>query len=116
MNTAACDESTAQFMSEALLSHAREIHRYAKTYPSVFESLPAENARQSITKFVKTVSSMIKGMHALMLMAKYKGVTRFCNQEQVDAYIENASEIVADVEAKHREATRIIAAQPAWLN
>lgn len=116
MNTTVCDEATAKFMSEALLNHAREVSRYARTYPEVFESLPVERARDSVAKFIKNVSRMIKEFQALMLMAKYKGVTRFCNREQIEAYVENASEIVADVEKRHRESGNPINAMPALLN
>lgn len=82
-------ESTAQFMGEALLSHAREIHRYAKTF------CPATGANQALgeenrRKFSRIVLRMINEMHALLLMAKYKGVSDSCNIEQIEAYMENA--------------------------
>ena len=99
--TTLCDEPTAMFMSEALLSHAREIHRYARTYPEVFASLPAERAGDSVRKFVRNVIRMVKEMHALMLMAGYKGVARFCNREQVEAYMEASLEAIEQISARH---------------
>lgn len=99
--TTLCDESTAKFMSEALLNHAREIHRYAKTYPEVFAGLSAERAREGGKRFVKNVTRMVKEMHALMLMAGYKGVTRFCNREQVEAHMEAALAAIEGVGAEH---------------
>ena len=112
--TTLCDEPTAMFMSEALLSHAREIHRYARTYPEVFASLPAERARENIRKYVKNVVRMVKEMHALMLMAGYKGVTRFCNREQVEAYMEASLEAVEQVGPEHR--AEVADASPALYN
>ena len=93
-----CDEATAMFMGEALLSHAREIRRYAKTYclPSPANQAIAEGPKR---KFTRTVERMINEMHALMLMAKYKGASRFCNREQIDAYMEEARAAIAPVAA-----------------
>ena len=33
-------------------------------------------------------------MYALMLMARYKGVSRFCNREQIEAYMDAAADVV----------------------
>ncbi len=93
-----CDEATAKFMGEALLSHAREIHRYAKTFclPTLANQAVSEGNRR---RFSRTVERMINEMHALMLMAKYKGASRFCNREQIDAYMDGARAAVAPVAA-----------------
>ncbi|MCC8180386.1 MAG: hypothetical protein LIP23_05695, partial [Planctomycetes bacterium] len=87
-----CDEDTAVFMSQALLNHAKEIYRYAKTYRQPFDaSVPPTQAADNLKKkYHSTVKRMIEGMNALMLMANYKGISRFCNQEQIEAYIEMA--------------------------
>ena len=85
-----CDENTARFMSESLLNHAREIHRYARTYPGVIAALPAGEAAEARDRFVKNVGRMADEMEALMLMARYGGVSRCCNREQVEAHIDGA--------------------------
>ena len=84
-----CDEAEARFMSESLLGHAREICRYAKTYcaPSLANMMVEEKHRE---KFARTVERMITEMRSLMLMAGVKGVARFCNREQIEAYIDEA--------------------------
>lgn len=88
-----CDETTARVMGEALLNHAREICRYACTYSETIHSVPSkEEAHRK--KFMRNVERMIKEMHALMLMAKHKGISRFCNREQIEAYIDNASRVI----------------------
>ncbi len=116
MNTAVCDESTAKFMSEALMSHAREVARYAKTFPGVFESLPEEKARKTVARYIKSVSRMLNELNALLLMARYKGVSRYCNQEQIEAHMESAEEMLESVVQRHREAGHAIDAMPALLN
>ncbi len=87
MNT--CDEKNAKFMGEALLNHAREICRYAKTYSGpIHPDRPSEERQKR--KFVSTVDRMIREMGTLLLMANYKGVSRYCNREQIEAYIDEA--------------------------
>ncbi len=89
-----CDEKTAKFMAESLLEHAQNIYRYAKTYSQpIYDDRQAESKLKST--FVKTVERMLKEMYALMLMAKYKGISRFCNREQIEAYMEEAEEIIS---------------------
>ncbi len=89
-----CDEASAKFMGEALLSHAREIHRYAKTFclPSLANQAIAEAHKR---KFTRVVERMVNEMHALLLMAKYKGASRFCNREQIEAYMDGARAALA---------------------
>ena len=84
-----CDEPTAKFMGEALLNHAREIHRYARAFclPTPANQAVSEGHKR---RFFRTVERMINEMYALMLMARYKGISRFCNQEQIDAYMAEA--------------------------
>lgn len=95
MNT--CDEDTAKFMGKSLLNHAREIHRYAKAYcePSDANEYIDVGRR---AKFTGHLERMLKEMYALMLMAKYKGVSRFCNREQIEAYINAAADVIAPAE------------------
>ena len=89
-----CDEASAKFMAESLLDHAKEIYRYAKTFcePTLANQAIDENIRK---KFHRTVERMINEMHALMLMAQYKGVSRYCNQEQIEAYMDEARQAIA---------------------
>lgn len=93
----------AQQMSEALLDHAKEIHRYARTFcePSQANMALDEKHRR---KFHNTVERMINEMHALLLMAKYKGVSRFCNCEQIEAYMEESRQCLANP-AEFRQAS-----------
>lgn len=83
-----CNETDAKFMAESLLNHAKEICRYARTYfePGFFNLLPDEKRQ----KFIRTVERMIREMNSLMLLATFKGVHRFCNQEQIEAYMDEA--------------------------
>lgn len=93
MNIEICDEATAKFMSEALLSHAREICRYAVTYSKpLVPGAPNDPAQRE--RFVGRVERMQKEMYALMLMAKYKGISRYCNKEQVEAYMDETTAIL----------------------
>ncbi|MCD8139064.1 MAG: hypothetical protein LUE17_04675 [Planctomycetaceae bacterium] len=89
-----CNEETAKIMGSSLLKHAREIYRYALSYCA--ES-PANEYMddESRTVYRRNLDRMIKEMYALMLMARYKGVSRYCNREQVDAYVEAAYETIA---------------------
>lgn len=95
MNT--CDEDTAKFMAKSLLNHAREIYRYAVTYcePSAANEYIDIERR---VKFTSHLERMLKEMYALMLMAKYKGVSRFCNREQIEAYMNSAADVIAPAE------------------
>lgn len=100
----ACDETTAKVMSDALMKHAKEIQRYARTYcePTLANlSVDAELRR----KFTKTVARMLDGMQALMLLAKYKGVSRFCNVEQIEAYMDEARVAVNSPASVRQSAT-----------
>lgn len=82
-------ESSAQFMGEALLNHARGILRYARTFcqPTGANQAIGEEHRR---KFSHAVLRMVNEMHALLLMARYKGVSGSCNVEQIEAYMEEA--------------------------
>lgn len=89
-----CDEDTAKFMGKSLLKHAKEIYNYAIAYcvPTADnEYIDAE----SRVKFTENLERMLKELYALMLMAKYKGVARFCNREQVEAYMDAAAEVLS---------------------
>ncbi len=114
--TTLCDESTALFISEALLGHAREVNRYVKSYPSILETLPAETVRSTAKTFLKNANRMFKELQALLLMASYKGVSRFCNNEQVDAYMEDTLQVIENIEKDYRESGLEIDAMPALLN
>ncbi|MCC8166169.1 MAG: hypothetical protein LIQ31_08460 [Planctomycetes bacterium] len=88
-----CDEDIAKNVSRSLLNHAREIYRYAKTYcQDSAKDFLDENGRN---KAVRHVDRMLKEMYALMLMARYRGVSRFCNKEQIEAYVDAAQAIVS---------------------
>ncbi len=89
--TTTCDQETAEFMSKALLDHAKEIRRYALTYKEAIFPNPAQDAGRK-EKFAANVQRMISGMYSLMLMAKHKGITRFCNREQIEACMDQATE------------------------
>ena len=88
-----CEDSKAKFMGTALLNHAKDIARYAKTYSEPFfpNIIPVDEQRD---KFIKSVNRMIQEMHALLGMAQNKGIARYCNFEQIEAYIEEAVSIV----------------------
>ena len=88
-----CNEDTAKFMGKSLLKHAREIHRYALTYCEMtVDNQYIDDKRRA--KFVGSLENMIEEMYNLMLMAETKGVSRFCNNEQIEAYMEAAAEII----------------------
>ncbi len=117
INLTNCDEQTALNMSKALFDHAREVNRYARTYPAVFASLKnKDKARESIKSFIKNVTRMIKEMTALMLMARYKGVSRFCNTEQIEAIMEETQQIVDQLEAQRRQEESVIETPHAFYN
>ncbi len=89
-----CDEDTAKYMGKSLLKHAREVRNYALAYCAPTgdnEYIDAE----SRVKYTENLERMLKELYALMLMAKYKGVSRFTNREQIEAYMEAASELLA---------------------
>ena len=88
-----CAEEDARIVSAGLMRHARDIYTYAATFclPSSANLSVAEN-RQA--KFHRTVRRMLKEMHSLLLLARYKGVSRFCNMEQIEAYMEAAGLIL----------------------
>lgn len=98
----ACDEDTAKHMGKSLLKHAREIHRYATTYcePNANNDYLDDKRR---AKFTGNLERMIENMYGLMLLAKYKGVSRYCNREQIEAYMEAAADIVSVPDALDRE-------------
>ena len=89
-----CNVANAKFMAESLLSHAREICRYAKAYcePSYANLMLDEQYR---LKFTRNVDRMIKEMSSLLLLAGNKGVDRFCNREQIEAYMDEARLAIA---------------------
>jgi hypothetical protein len=88
-----CSEETALFMGQSLTNHAREIHRYAQQYCH-----PANNAYMdddTRAQYAGNLERMLNEMYSIMLMANYKGVSRVCNREQIDAHLEAAYEIIA---------------------
>lgn len=94
----ACDENSAQIMGRSLLVHAREVHRYAVSYCASTEANSHLDVRTR-SSFVQNLKRMLKDMGRLMGLARDKGVFRFCNVEQIDAYIEAASDIIHHHEA-----------------
>ncbi|MCD8350942.1 MAG: hypothetical protein LUC93_10075 [Planctomycetaceae bacterium] len=89
-----CSEEKAIFMGSSLLKHAKEIYRYALAYCA--ESAANEwMDDESRALYRRNLDRMIKDMYALMLMARYKGVSRYCNREQIDAYVDAAYETIA---------------------
>ena len=87
-----CDESTAKNVGGSLLKHARAIHNYAMAYcrPTEENEYIDESSRAA---FKANLARMLKEMDGLMLLANYRGVSRFCNKEQIEAYVECAREI-----------------------
>jgi hypothetical protein len=83
------EQDDNQYMAQALLSHAKEIRRYARTFCEATSANQALDEGQK-RKFAKTVDRMVNEMHALMLMAGYKGVAALCNREQIEAYMDEA--------------------------
>ena len=93
-----CDEDTAKYMGKSLLKHAKEVYNYALAYCAP----TADNEyidTESRVKFTMNLERMLKELYALMLMAKYKGVSRFCNREQIEAYMDAASELLVPAQA-----------------
>jgi hypothetical protein len=89
-----CDEDAAKFMSESLLDHARRIYRYAKTYSQpIHPDKVAEKKLKDV--FFNNVERMIKEMYGLMYMARKRGIARFCNNEQIEAYMAEARALVS---------------------
>ncbi|MDR1533492.1 MAG: hypothetical protein LBU64_00100 [Planctomycetota bacterium] len=84
-----CDEIDARIMSKALTGHARDIYRYANAFclPSAANQEVAEGHRE---KFSRIVRRMLDELQALLLLARYKGISRFCNLELIEAYAEGA--------------------------
>ncbi len=97
-----CDEETAKYMGKSLLKHAREIHNYALAY-----CVPTGDNEyidtESRVKYTENLERMLKELYALMLMAKYKGVSRFCNREQIEAYMEAASDLLVPAQAEAQQ-------------
>ena len=88
-----CSEETALFMGQSLTHHARDIYRYARQYCH-----PENNAYMdddTRARYAGNLGRMLDEMYSIMLLARYKGVSRFCNREQIDAYLEAAYEIIA---------------------
>lgn len=87
--TEICDEATARSMAASLLSHAREVNRYAVTYcaNTSDNDYLADDVRAT---FVQNLKRMLKDLQGLMLLASHKGVSRYCNVEQIDAYMDAA--------------------------
>ncbi len=88
-----CSEETALVMGRSLMNHARDIHKYAQQY-----CLPENNAYMDDdmrAQYAKNLGRMLDEMYSIMLLARYKGVCRFCNREQIDAHLEAAYEIIA---------------------
>ena len=88
-----CDETTAKFMAESLLNHAKDIFRYAKTFCEPTQANHQLDEEQQ-RKFGRTVRRMLNEMYSLMLMAKFKGISRFCNEEQIEAYMNEAKKAI----------------------
>jgi hypothetical protein len=92
-----CAEEDAKAVSAGLTLHARNIYAYAATFclPGSANMSVAEDRR---AKFRRTVRRMLKEMRALLLLARYKGVSRFCNMEQIEAYMEASNSILKSPE------------------
>ncbi|MDR1613432.1 MAG: hypothetical protein LBT97_11730 [Planctomycetota bacterium] len=105
-----CDETTAKFMSESLMNHAREIRRYARSYPEACVDLPEARRKPLMDKFIKNIDRMVNEMYALMLLARRRGVSRYCNHEQVEAYMMDAYAVLERLQSAKPEPV------PAFLN
>ncbi len=97
-----CDEETAQYMGKSLLKHAREIHNYALAYCAPTEDNEYIDA-ESRVRYTENLERMLKELYALMLMAKYKGVSRFTNREQIEAYMEAASDLLVPAKVESQQ-------------
>ena len=97
-----CDSETAEYMGKALLKHAREVHHYALAYCAPTEDNEYIDA-ESRVKYMENLERMLKELYALMLMAKYKGVSRFTNREQIEAYMEAASELLTPAKTEQSQ-------------
>ncbi len=102
-----CDEDTAKHMGRSLLKHAREVHHYALSYCAPTEANEYIDAASRV-KYAENLERMLKELYALMLMAKYKGVSRFCNREQIEAYMEAASELLVPARAEPSQAVALL--------
>ncbi|MDR0361673.1 MAG: hypothetical protein LBJ46_03155 [Planctomycetota bacterium] len=98
-----CDEPTAKFMSESLANHAREIRRYAHTYPEACAALPEAERERLMGAFVENVDRMVNEMYSLMLMARHRGISRYCNHEQIEAYMMDAYSVIEALRAKRAD-------------
>ena len=85
-----CDEIDAQALSRALTGHARDIHRYARSFCLASPANLEVSVRQR-ENFAANVGRMVEGMRSLLLLAKYKGISRYCNLEQIEAWMEGAA-------------------------
>ncbi len=97
-----CDEDTAKHMGKSLLRHARDIHNYAIAYCAPTEDNEYIDTASRV-QYTENLERMLKELYALMLMAKYKGVSRFCNREQIEAYMEAASELLVPAKVESRQ-------------
>lgn len=88
-----CTEQDAKFMGESLLNHARGIYKYAQNYCNPDNNNYMDDETRS--QYAGHLERMLNEMYSIMLLARYKGVCRFCNREQIDAYIDAAYEIIA---------------------
>ena len=90
-----CDETDARALSRALTGHARDIHRYASAFCVHSQANREVSARQR-KRFAGNVWRMVEGMRALLLLARYKGISRYCNLEQIEAWMEGAASVLED--------------------
>jgi hypothetical protein len=88
-----CAEEDAKTVSEGLMRHTKDIYAYAVAFclPSSANVSVAESHKMN---FRRTVRRMLRELHSLLLLARYKGVSRFCNMEQIEAYMEAVDSIL----------------------
>lgn len=87
-------EDVADKMGKALLTHAKSIYNYAKTYSApVYSNHLQENALKR--RFHRTVERLLGQMNMLMDLAEYKGIGCFCNREMIDAYVQGTMDIIS---------------------
>ncbi|MDR3211513.1 MAG: hypothetical protein LBU79_06320 [Planctomycetota bacterium] len=99
--TEAEDVTAARFLGDALTSHARQIRGYAKRFPEVLATLPSELATKGWSLYLRNVTSRVREMQSLMLMAAQRQVTHYCNCELVEAYLDDALSVaIAMVDGK----------------
>jgi len=92
------DETSAKSIAESLLGHARSVYKYADNYcrDSEFNERFDDKTRAT---FKTHAVRLLKDLYAMVLLAKYNGINRYCNTEQIEAYYEAGREIVENEKA-----------------